>query len=257
MAAPGAALRDHLSKLEHDDGYVVVPLTDAPPYIRTAGDFSGDNQLFLTQRAIERGRSGQLGKIRIAHDRPAPPSGIRVFIDALTGEVRLGFRGNGSRVALGACRNFKMAMTAYRDVAATFGDGTSSNGLQIFADDADVAVGGDCMVSSDVLLQAGDQHAIIDLETETMINQRRRAVVLGDHVWLGRRTTVLADSVIGSGAIVGSGAVVAGAVEPYSAVVGNPARMVRRGVTWSRDAARIDDQAAAAAADWRSGSGRG
>jgi acetyltransferase-like isoleucine patch superfamily enzyme len=51
-------------------------------------------------------------------------------------------------------------------------------------------------------------------------------VVIGDRVWIGYRTIVLPGVSIGEGAVIGAGAVVAKNVEPYSIMVGNPARKI-------------------------------
>lgn len=51
-------------------------------------------------------------------------------------------------------------------------------------------------------------------------------VKIGDRAWIGYRAIILPGVVVGEGAVVGAGAVVAKNVEPYSIVVGNPARVV-------------------------------
>jgi acetyltransferase-like isoleucine patch superfamily enzyme len=53
-------------------------------------------------------------------------------------------------------------------------------------------------------------------------------VIIGNDVWIGYGATILSGVRIGDGAAVGAEAVVATDVEPYSIVVGNPARLVRK-----------------------------
>jgi len=53
-------------------------------------------------------------------------------------------------------------------------------------------------------------------------------VTIGNDVWIGHGALILAGADIGDGAVVGAAAVVAGRVEPYSIVVGNPARVIRK-----------------------------
>jgi acetyltransferase-like isoleucine patch superfamily enzyme len=51
-------------------------------------------------------------------------------------------------------------------------------------------------------------------------------VVIGDRVWIGYRAIVLPGVSIGEGAVIGAGAVVTKNVEPFTIMVGNPARKV-------------------------------
>ena len=51
--------------------------------------------------------------------------------------------------------------------------------------------------------------------------------VIGNDVWIGQNATILPGVHIGDGAIVGANSVVASDVEPYSIVVGNPAKLIR------------------------------
>jgi acetyltransferase-like isoleucine patch superfamily enzyme len=51
----------------------------------------------------------------------------------------------------------------------------------------------------------------------------KKAVTVGDNVWLGDSVIVLPGATIGDGVVVGAGSVVAGEVEPLSVVAGNPA----------------------------------
>ena len=55
-----------------------------------------------------------------------------------------------------------------------------------------------------------------------------RDTVIGPDCWLGQGARVLPGARLGAGCIVGAGAVVGGTVPPYSVVVGNPGRVVRR-----------------------------
>ena len=52
--------------------------------------------------------------------------------------------------------------------------------------------------------------------------------VIGNDVWIGQNATIMPGVHIGDGAIIGANAVVASDVDPYSIVVGNPARLSRK-----------------------------
>ena len=52
--------------------------------------------------------------------------------------------------------------------------------------------------------------------------------VVGNDVWIGQNVTILPGVHIGDGAIIGANSVVARNVEPYTIVVGNPIKQVRK-----------------------------
>ena len=52
--------------------------------------------------------------------------------------------------------------------------------------------------------------------------------VIGNDVWIGQNATILPGVHIGDGAIIGANAVVGSNVEPYTIVVGNPAKPLRK-----------------------------
>jgi acetyltransferase-like isoleucine patch superfamily enzyme len=53
-------------------------------------------------------------------------------------------------------------------------------------------------------------------------------VVIGNDVWIGQDAFILSGVTIGDGAVIGARCVVAKNVAPYSIVVGNPAREIRK-----------------------------
>jgi acetyltransferase-like isoleucine patch superfamily enzyme len=71
-----------------------------------------------------------------------------------------------------------------------------------------------------VILTTGHQWRSPDFALES------RPVVIGDHVWIGMRATILPGTTIGRGAVVAAGAVASGDIPPLSVVAGVPARVV-------------------------------
>lgn len=70
--------------------------------------------------------------------------------------------------------------------------------------DAKLILGQDCMVSYFVLIRAGSSHNIIDLNTLNNLDDNlNRDVVIGQHVWLGMRSTIMNGVEIGSGSTGG------------------------------------------------------
>ena len=56
----------------------------------------------------------------------------------------------------------------------------------------------------------------------------RGDTVIGNDVWIGQNAVILPGVTIGDGAIIGANSVVGSDVPPYTIVVGNPARELRR-----------------------------
>lgn len=121
-----------------------------------------------------------------------------------------------------------------RDCVVEIGAGTTSNGCEIrlMEDGSRCEVGADCMISDGVRILGSDTHAIL---CDGRLNLGR-AVTVGDHVWIGAGATVLKNTAIPNGCVVGTQAVVVGSCKtPKRCVLaGNPARVVREGVTWCR-----------------------
>ncbi|MCB4822050.1 hypothetical protein LHA35_09930 [Roseicella sp. GB24] len=87
-------------------------------------------------------------------------------------------------------------------------------------------------------------HALVDVRTREILDVGRGVIDIGPHVWLGRRSSILAGAQIGAGSIVGLGSVVTkGTIPPNSLAVGAPARVIREGITWSRAETHVDADA--------------
>jgi len=119
--------------------------------------------------------------------------------------------------------------------SVTVGAGSTANGADCLVNShGTLSIGADCMFA-DPSIHVGDNHAVFDVGTLQVTNFRARPkVVVESHVWLGARTAILPDSHVGAGCIVGAGTTVKGGVPPCSLFVGNPGRVVKSGVSWTR-----------------------
>jgi acetyltransferase-like isoleucine patch superfamily enzyme len=92
---------------------------------------------------------------------------------------------------------------------------------------------GGVFVGDDVLLGPGvhiysENHNFDDLDVPIrQQGETRDPVIVGDNVWVGANTVILAGASIGDGSIVAAGSIVRGTVPPYSIVAGVPAKLVR------------------------------
>jgi phosphonate metabolism protein (transferase hexapeptide repeat family) len=65
-------------------------------------------------------------------------------------------------------------------------------------------------------------------DDEVFAWRRSHRVVVGPDVWIGHGAILMPGVAVGTGAVIGAGAVVTHDVEPYTIVVGVPARTLRR-----------------------------
>jgi len=57
-------------------------------------------------------------------------------------------------------------------------------------------------------------------------------ILIEDEVWIGARAMILKGVTIGKGAIIGAGAVVTKSIPAYTFAAGNPARSIKRVISW-------------------------
>lgn len=105
--------------------------------------------------------------------------------------------------------------------------------------DVKLKIGSFCSIAKNVIFMTAGGHHLDTLSTfpweayfGEMLpkneNLSKGDIVIGDGVWIGYGATILSGVSLGDGCVVGAGAVVAKSFEPYSIIVGNPARCIRK-----------------------------
>ncbi|WP_448378345.1 acyltransferase [Fervidobacterium sp.] len=171
-------------------------------------------QLIIGKRLYLGFFKSRIGEIaQISFDRTILQLGMnsKLFID---GTVRLG---PGTRIITG------------KNTLVKTGDGTFISGNSKIICMDRVEIGRKCAISWDVQIMDSDFHRIVQGKT---VKNPTKPVRIGNHVWIGSRVTILKGVTIGDGSIVAAGSVVTRDVPPYSLVAGNPAKIVKEGVTW-------------------------
>ncbi len=96
---------------------------------------------------------------------------------------------------------------------------------------ARIIIGENCLIGDLFECLASDMHSILDVDSNLRINPPGD-IVIGDRVWCGARVTIMKNTVLGSGSIVGVGSYVSGEFPENCLILGYPARLAKRNVTW-------------------------
>ena len=113
----------------------------------------------------------------------------------------------------------------------TIGGGSyfSPNGRLVA--DQSIQIGSNCAIAWDVQLIDSDWHTAIRADGSR--SHKTGPIIVGDHVWLGSRVTLLRGTVIRNGCIVAAGSVVRGVFsEAGSVIAGVPGRIIGSVAGW-------------------------
>lgn len=141
--------------------------------------------------------------------------------------------GTNTRVVLGrdVVLGYESILDAASHTELTIGDGsTFGKRLELFAY-APVRIGSDCMFSSNVYVESGAGHDLV-LDGR---KSRPKVVPIGDHVWVGMSSTVLAGGALDDGCMVAASSLVNKPFGPRTLLAGQPARAIGQDVSWNRD----------------------
>lgn len=97
-----------------------------------------------------------------------------------------------------------------------------------------IKIGDNCMFSRDILIRASDGHSVIDKDTKEVLNFGKN-ITIGNDVWIAGNVAILKGVNIGDGSIIGHGSIVTKDCESFCAYAGNPAKLIKRNVTWKRE----------------------
>ena len=153
--------------------------------------------------------------------------------------VSLGVGGDGATIFIGPDCEFTAGdLYCGSESSLVFNGGVTATRSAI----VDARNGGSIVAERDQLWAANvyvatdDMHRLADLATGARLNPYGAHIRLGRHVWLGRDVTVTGHVEIGDDVVVGMQSMVRGQkIPPNTAVGGIPARVLREGVTWSKD----------------------
>lgn len=127
--------------------------------------------------------------------------------------------GQSSRISVG------------KNSVLTFGKNfVNTAGMTIICNDH-ITFGSNVLVSWETMIMDEDWHHLYTIETGEL-HKKEKPITIGDNVWICCRSTILKGSSVAAGCTISAGAVVNGKyTEPNSVISGNPAKVIRSGVT--------------------------
>jgi len=213
-------------------------ICNLPKGIKVNGKFGKGCYIELSERSLQSIINGKL-QVSVTAKRDQAINNVLINIGSKSGKQHFYLSKHNVNIKLGAGTRGAYTFKA-GNCSINIGEKTSSNGCEVFCHNGDLIIGKDCMFSSGICLQASDQHGLVDLKTGEIYNSNRTKTVIGDHVWLGRGSTVLHSLEIGNGAVLGVGAVAFSDIPAFSVAIGNPARVIKKDVTWTRNTHQLD-----------------
>lgn len=116
------------------------------------------------------------------------------------------------------------------------GKKTTMWGSVIDVDDvSSCIIGEDCMFSNSIVFRCSDGHAIFEKGTKNIINRNTEPLTIGNHCWVGQGVVFTKNARLPNNSIVGMNSLVTKKfTEEYTAIAGNPAKVVKNNVEWDR-----------------------
>ncbi len=205
-------------------------------------------------RKLLRGETGQVrktiqGQENVFEAEGAKLSGVHVDIIGDNNRIKIGsgsvlsnvhfrIRGSGHCIEFGEnCRVSRGGVLWFEDRNGLLQVGSGTTMVEVHVavtEKSKVIIGEDCMFANDIDIRTGDSHSVIDTQTGERLNFAGD-VVINRHVWIAPHTVVLKGVNIGENSIIATGAVVTKSCKPGVIIGGNPARVIKTGVSWTRE----------------------
>ena len=159
--------------------------------------------------------------------------------DCVLINVKFHLRGSGHRIEFGHnCRVTRSGVFWFEDEEGLLqvGANTSMVEVHIAVTEArsKVVIGEECMLANDIDIRTGDSHSIINTITGERINFAED-IVIGNHVWIAPHVVILKGVQIGDDSVVATGSIVTKSCGPGVILAGNPAGVVKSGISWRRE----------------------
>lgn len=165
--------------------------------------------------------------------RIAPGNQVEVDDSARIKSCKVSIKGNNNRlvIAKGVClRKVEIEIVGESCIIEVGKDSIIGHGcyLSVKEKGISLSIGENANFSRNVRVMCADGHDI--LKENERVN-RAKSIKIGSNVWLADGAIILKGVTVGDNAVVGIQAVVTHDVPAGSIAAGNPARIVRKGIT--------------------------
>lgn len=150
----------------------------------------------------------------------------------------INIHGNDCKLILNKCTLNSLTINMQHQAYCFIDEQTTIGGYFHFANERNLSlkVGKDCMFSGQVAVWGTDGHIITDKNTDKCINRTKNGIVIGDHCWIGYRSTILKNTILQANTIVGAESVVRGHFDESNIIIaGNPAKKIKENIEWQRN----------------------
>ncbi len=107
--------------------------------------------------------------------------------------------------------------------------------IRLNEDNTKITIGPDGMYAQGCRITCTDFHAILDYKTKKPINPGKE-IIIGSHVWATVDVKIMKNVSIADDIVIGAGSIVTKDLsESHAIYAGSPAKLIKKGTTWSHD----------------------
>lgn len=111
-----------------------------------------------------------------------------------------------------------------------FGDNFSISGNSSLVCQKDISFGNDCLLSWDILIMDSDFHKILNMQGKTV--NAPSPIRIGNHVWIGCRSTILKGVQVADHSVIAAGAVITKTLPDAHSIYGGNNLKLKSDIDW-------------------------
>lgn len=112
------------------------------------------------------------------------------------------------------------------------GENCGVRGVEFNVANGLISVGKLCMFSYGIIIRNHDSHKVLKTGGANEVINPSANITIGEHVWICQNASILKGCNIGDNSIVAYGAIATKGCPTNSILAGNPAKVVKTGITW-------------------------